>query len=151
MGYALHCPQELWGMHCIAHRSYGVCTALPTGANSLMPSFQSGFRKFHSTETLLLRLVTDVFQALDQGHVTLLALYDISAAFDTVDHSILLSRVSNTFGITDRALLWFQSFLTDRTISVVSVVFGSNRTPWVAVPYGLPQGSVLAPLLFVLY
>ena len=80
--------------------------------------------------------------------VTLLALYDISAAFDTVDHSILLSRLSNSFGITDRALLWFQSFLTDRTISVV---FGSNRTPWVTVPYGLPQGSVLAPLLFVLY
>jgi len=96
----------------------------------------------------LVGLLADVFQALDRGHITLLALYDISSAFDTVDHSILLSRLSSSFGITGKALQWFHSFLSDRSISVV---FGSNRTSWANVPYGLPQGSVLAPLLFVLY
>ena len=96
----------------------------------------------------MVSLLTEVLQALDHGHVTLLALYDISSAFDTVDHSILLNRLFVSFGITDRALQWFHSFLSDRSMSVV---FGANRTPWVSVPYGLPQGSVLAPLLFVLY
>jgi hypothetical protein len=117
-------------------------------SNSLMPALQSGFRKFHSTETLIMRLLAEVFQAFDRGQVTLLALYDISAAFDTVDHAILLDRLSKSFGITDSALLWLSSFLTDRS---VSVVFGSTRSPWAHIPYGLPQGSVLAPLLFILY
>ena len=116
--------------------------------HSLLPPLQSGFRKFHSTESLMVSLLAEVFRAVDCGHVTLLSLYDISAAFDTVDHTILLDRLLKSFGITDSALLWFQSFLTDRS---VSVIFGSTRSPWVHLPYGLPQGSVLAPLLFILY
>jgi hypothetical protein len=96
----------------------------------------------------MVSLLADVFHAVDRGHVTLLSLYDISAAFDTVDHSILLDRLSISFGITDSALLWLRSFLTDRS---VSVVFGSTRSSWAHLPYRLPQGSVLAPLLFILY
>ena len=96
----------------------------------------------------MVSLLADVFHAVDRGHVTLLSLFDISAAFDTVDHTILLDRLSNSFGITDSALRWFRSFLTDRS---VSVVFGPTRSSWSHLSYGLPQGSVLAPLLFILY
>jgi len=96
----------------------------------------------------MVSLLADIFHALDCGHVTLLSLYDISAAFDTVDHTILLDRLSASFGITGPALSWFRSFLTDRS---VSVVFGPTRSSWARLTYGLPQGSVLAPLLFVLY
>ena len=83
-----------------------------------------------------------IFGAIDSSKVTLLALFDISAAFDTVDHSILLERLSTSFGISDGALLWLRSYLSDRSLSVV---FGSNRSGWAPLPYGLPQGSVLAP------
>src|SRR5678816_575951 len=113
-----------------------------------MPPLQSGFRKYHSTESLITGLLADVFSAVDQGHVALLALFDVSAAFDTVDHAILLERLSKSFGIADSALRWFRSFLSDRSLSVV---FGSTRSPWTFIPYGLPQGSVLAPLLYILY
>jgi hypothetical protein len=113
-----------------------------------MPSLQSGFRKYHSTESLITRLLADVFAATDQSHITLLALFDVSAAFDTVDHAILLERLSKSFGIGDSALLWLSSFLSDRSLTVI---FGSTRFVWSPVPYGLPQGSVLAPLLYILY
>src|SRR6218665_2905215 len=61
-------------------------------ANNLIPAIQSGFRKGHSTETLLLRLLSDIYGAIDRSQLTLLALFDVSAAFDTVDHEILLER-----------------------------------------------------------
>ena len=117
-------------------------------SNSLMPPLQSGFRKFHSTESLMTRLFADIFGAIDSRQVTLLALYDVSAAFDTVDHSILLERLERSFGVTGLALAWLQAFLSDRS---QVVVFGSSRSPWSPVRYGLPQGSVLAPLLYILY
>src|SRR6218665_466697 len=62
--------------------------------NNLLPPCQSGFRKFHSTETLLLRLLSDIYGAIDIAELTLLALFDVSAAFDTVDHNILLKRLN---------------------------------------------------------
>ncbi|PGH37691.1 MAG: hypothetical protein CRN43_19655, partial [Candidatus Nephrothrix sp. EaCA] len=61
--------------------------------NNLLPIYQSGFRKGHSTETLLVRLLSDIYGAIDKSEVTLLALFDVSAAFDTVDHQILLQRL----------------------------------------------------------
>ena len=68
--------------------------------NNLLPQYQSGFRAGHSTETLLIRLLSDFHQAImDDGKVTLLALLDVCAAFDTVDFDILLRRLSLSFGI----------------------------------------------------
>src|SRR6218665_580478 len=68
--------------------------------NNLLPGIQSGFRKGHSTETLLLRLLSDVYAAIDSSQLTLLALFDVSAAFDTVDHEILLNRLNVSFGFS---------------------------------------------------
>ena len=109
---------------------------------------QSGFRKGHSTETLLLRLLSDIYGAIDRSQLTLLALFDVSAAFDTVDHEILFDRLQISFGLSGAFLCWLESFLGERSLCVVH---GSTRSPWVPAPYGLPQGSVLGPLLYLIY
>ena len=69
-------------------------------ANGLFPKFQSGFRRYHSTETAVLRVLFDIYSAIDQDQVSLLALLDVSAAFDTVDHGILLERLSTSYGLS---------------------------------------------------
>jgi len=68
-------------------------------ANELMPKLQSAYRKHHSTETAVLRVLSDILTSIDKQQVTLLALLDMSAAFDCVDHDILLSRLQSTFGL----------------------------------------------------
>ena len=68
--------------------------------------------------TAVLNVVTDILAALDRGHISLLGMFDLSAAFDTVDHSILLRRLEISFGIWGAALEWFSSYLTDRSQQV---------------------------------
>src|SRR6218665_330478 len=111
-----------------------------------IPKYQSGFRRGHSTETLLLRLLSDCYGAIDGGRVTLLALFDVSVAFDTVDHQILIKRLSVSFGLSGLPLDWITTFLAGRSRCVV---FGTSRSPWALAPFGLPQGSVLAPLQYL--
>ena len=77
--------------------------------NNLLYPLQSAYRSGHSTETALLKIVNDLLSALDDSQISLLSLLDISAAFDTIDHGILLSRLPFTFGISDKVLSWFQS------------------------------------------
>ncbi|WP_419629606.1 reverse transcriptase domain-containing protein, partial [Thiolapillus sp.] len=112
--------------------------------NNLFYSHQSAYRAGHSTETALLKIVNDLLSALDEDKVSLLSLLDLSAAFDTIDHSILLSRLSYSFGISDTVLAWFTSYLTDR-IQTISVN-GSKSLP-APLHYGVPKGSVLRPIL----
>ena len=81
----------------------------------LLPSLQSGFREGHSTETAVVRVLSDILHAVDCGDVAALVLLDLSAAFDTVDHDILLQRLQVTFGICDVAHRWIQSYLSGRT------------------------------------
>ena len=82
----------------------------------LLPILQSGFRPRHSTETAILRVMSDILLAVDdRGDFAALVLLDLSAGFDTVDHDILLRRLQTSFGIHGVALDWFRSYLVGRT------------------------------------
>ena len=83
--------------------------------NKLFPVLQSAYRKGHSTDTALLRVVNDILSNMNKQHVSILVLLDLSAAFDTVDHVILLPRLETSFGITGTALAWFSSYLSGRS------------------------------------
>ncbi len=100
--------------------------------NYIYEEFQSGFRPRHSTETALVKITNDLLLASDQGCISLLVLLDLSVAFDTIDHDILIDRLQNYTGIQGQALNGESSQLSP-------------------VKYGVPQGSVLGPLLFSLY
>ena len=117
-------------------------------ANNLFPKYQSGFRKYHSTETAILRVLSDIYSAIDQDQVSLLALLDVSAEFDTVDHGILLERLSTSYGLTGTAFAWLESYITGR-VQVIHV--GGRQSSPAMVHFGVPQGSVLGPVLYVLY
>ena len=116
--------------------------------SQLFNPFQSAYRPGHSTETALLKVINDHLRSLDNGNVSVLTLLDLSAAFDTIDHTILLHRLDHVFGIHDAALHWFSSYLTNRTQTVT--VNNCSSAP-VTISCGVPQGSVLGPVLFVLY
>ena len=81
--------------------------------NALFPVLQSAYRKGHSTETALLRVISDILSSMIKQHVSILVLLDLSVAFDTVDHAILLHRLETSFGNTEAALTWFSSYLSD--------------------------------------
>ena len=116
--------------------------------NNIFEGFQSGFRANHSTETALLRVANDLLTTADNNLLSVLVLLDLSAAFDTVDHHILLQRLEHLVGIRGSALKWFESYLSDR-FQFVNV--NENSSAHERVRYGVPQGSVLGPILFSLY
>ena len=96
----------------------------------------------------MLRIVNNILSALDNENISVLLLMDLSAAFDTTDNQILLSSLKSVFGIQSTALQWFQSYLSDRYQS--TSVNKSSSSPS-QLMYGVPEGSVLGPILFVLY
>ena len=110
-----------------------------------MQPVQSAYRPNHSTKTALLKVVNDILVAIDKGDATVLAILDQSAAFDTIDHSILINRLITCFGITDCVLPWFSSYLSHRLQSVP--IAGITSTA-VLLLYGMPQVSVLGPILY---
>ena len=105
-------------------------------------------RSFHSVETALLRITNDVLLTLDKGEEVILVLLDFSSAFDTIKHDVLLQRLSQKFGIRSGALDWIESYLTNRNHTVV---IGNEQSSSYCSSQGVPQGSVLGPLLFTLY
>jgi len=116
--------------------------------NDLLPHCQSNHRKGHSTETALLRVWSDMLMAANEHRLTLLCMLNMSAAFDCVDHSILLHRLQVGVGITGIVLDWITSFLTGHT---QQVAYNSQLSIMQTVMCGVPQVSVIGPLLYVLY
>ena len=86
-----------------------VLTYLET--NALLPPTQSAYRRHHSTETAVLKVVSDIWMAIDRGNVAILLLLDMSAAFDAMDHNILIEKLDRTFAIRQMALDWLRSYL----------------------------------------
>ena len=101
----------------------------------------------HSTETALTRVTNDLTK-MDDGKISMVVLLDPSAAFDTTDHEILLARLQSYFGVDCTALAWLKSYVTGR-MQFVSVL-GHDSEP-IPLSFGVPQGSVLGPVLFIMY
>ncbi|XP_046566282.1 piggyBac transposable element-derived protein 3-like [Haliotis rubra] len=116
--------------------------------HNLYDPLQSAYRPRHSTETALLKVVNDLRCAIDSGNVALLVLLDLSAAFDTIDHQRLLQRLQDDFGVQGSALNWFSSYLSQRS---QCVYIDGQFSDSVHLNCGVPQGSVLGPILFTLY
>ena len=116
--------------------------------NNVLENHQSGFRMNHSTETALLKISNDARCNLDNHKLTVLVLLDLTAAFDTVDHHILLNSLRNLVGLSGTVLNWFVSYLTDRHFFVSMDTCSSGTHE---IKCGLPQGSILGPILFNLY
>ena len=105
-------------------------------------------QQHHSTEAALRKVKDNLLMNMDKAHVSLLVLLDLSAAFDTVDHSVVLQGLGLMFSVRGKALSWFQSYLKGRSqqISINGILSEKFQ-----LEYGVPQGSCLGPLLFTIY
>ena len=109
---------------------------------------QSGYRSFHSVETAMVSVSNDILMSLDKGEEVVIILLDFSSAFDTIKHDNMLKRASHRFGISGKALDWIKSYLTGRTHTVV---IGKDHSSSHVLSQGVPQGSVMGPILFTMY
>ena len=116
-------------------------------SNNLLDPYQSAYRTGHSTETAVQKVVNDL-TALDNGKISILSLLDLSAAFHAIVHTILLCCIESSNRIFDTALAWFRSYLIDHSQTVSVNGYDSPSTP---LKYRVTQGSVLGPVLFLLY
>ena len=118
-----------------------------------MEAHQLAYCPFHSTETALLKVKTDVIGALENQEMTCLILLDLSVAFNTIDHDILLCRLKSRFAVTGVTLKWLRSYLTDGTqaIEIGVPLSGGSRSAFVPLKSSILQGSILGPILFTIY
>ncbi len=114
---------------------------------NILYKYQSGFRKNHSTDTCLSYLNDKILRGIDQGKTTGMILIDLQKAFDTIDHNVLTDKLAY-IGFSDSAVSWFKSYLSNRSFVVsVEEVYSDPGN----LNCGVPQGSILGPLLFLLY
>ena len=114
----------------------------------LLSPYQCGYRKGHSTELVVLSFTDSIRRSMDQGLLTGAVFIDLRKAFDTVDHDLLLEKLTKGYGVTGKKLRWFKDYLTHRR-QVVTIQ--STLSDPCDVAFGVPQGSILGPLLFVLF
>ena len=115
--------------------------------NNIINQCQSGFRRNHSTNTALLDVTDHILKNANDGKVTASIFLDLKKAFDTVSHEMLIKKL-NSYGITESALQWFKSYLSDRT---QAVNVNSTLSDFKSINIGVPQGSILGPLLFIIF
>ena len=116
-------------------------------SNSLLNPNHHGSRKGHNTATALLQMYDQWQEEVEDGKMVGVMLIDLSAAFDMVDHQILLEKL-NLYGLDDQALAWMNSYLSNRT---QSVMIDGHLSPPLLLTCGVPQGSILGPLLYILF
>jgi hypothetical protein len=116
--------------------------------NKLREMMQSAYREYHSTETALLRISHDLLMAMDRKQCILMVMLDLSAAFDTVNHEMLLERLSVRYGVRDQAYKWMLSYLSGRK---QFVTINGSRSQEHSKDCDVPQGSVLGPNLYEAY
>lgn len=115
--------------------------------SNLIYKHQSGFRKKHSTETALIHIIDELLFNLDDDRVNGLILVDYRKAFDMVDHTILMEKLK-AYGVVGNSLSWFHSYLQDRH-QLVTVA--GTESDYALIKHGVPQGSILGPLLFIIF
>ena len=115
--------------------------------NKLLYDSQYGFRKFHSTELAALEFSDKIMLNLDEGKTPIAIFLDLSKAFDTIDHSILINKLKY-YGVRGMSLFWFKSYLSNRK---QFVQYNDSASSFSSISTGVPQGSILGPLLFIIY
>ena len=117
-------------------------------SNNLLTDFQSGYRSKHSTTTAILKITNDILSMLDRKYVSILILLDFSKAFDSLNHDLLCSKLFNIFKFNENAVRLIESYLNNRSQKVyVNGLWSCAKT----LSCGVPQGSILGPLLFSLF
>ena len=117
-------------------------------SQKLLPQYQSSCRANFSTETLLVKLLDDILNGMELQEVTALVALDLSAAFDTVNHNLLLVILKSHFGVDGTPLAWIKSYLDHRSFQVQ---VGTALSQSIELPYAVPQGSLIGPVLFICY
>ena len=111
-------------------------------ANEILHKKQCGFQKGHSTEHAIIQLINQINNSFEKNHFTLGIFIDLSKAFDTVDHSILIKKLK-LYGVKGNNLRWFESYLSNRKQYIS--YNGNKCTTFESITYGVPQGSILGP------